>query len=265
MLRFRNLASGSGGNATLIEGGSSGTRPCRLLLDCGLSLRQVDVRLQAAGTSAGALDAVFITHEHSDHTGCVLKLALRERIPVWMSEGTWRGMGAPGLDGLLHLAHDGQAIDLGGFEARPFAVPHDEREPLHLRVSDGATHIGLMTDLGHASDHVVQHLQGCHALLLEANHDADMLHGGRYPAFLKQRIAGPHGHLANDASAELLRAVCHPGLRQVVAAHLSARNNQPHLAQAALAQAWGCASADIIVADQRTGTNWVAPGQGRWE
>ncbi|AVP58514.1 MBL fold metallo-hydrolase [Pulveribacter suum] len=256
MLRFRNLASGSGGNATLIEA-RSGAHTRRLLMDCGLSLRQVDVRLAAAGTGAGELDALFITHEHSDHTGCVLKLALRERIPVWMSQGTWEGMGAPPLDGLLRIARDGQPIDLGDFEALPFAVPHDAREPLHLRCSDGATHIGLMTDLGHASDHVLQHLRGCHALLLETNHDADMLHGGHYPAFLKRRIAGPHGHLPNDASADLLHALCHPGLRHVVAAHLSARNNQPHLAQAALAGAWGCADTDIVVADQRTGTGWI--------
>lgn len=256
MLRFRNLASGSGGNATLIEGrGHTATR--RLLMDCGLSLRQLDQRLAGAGTSADALDAVFITHEHSDHTGSVLKLAQRERIPIWMSEGTWQAMGAPGLDGLLHLARDGEAIDLGELQALPFAVPHDAREPLHLRASDGATHIGLLTDLGHVTDHVLQHLQGCHALLLEANHDLDMLQAGRYPLFLKRRIAGPYGHLPNDGCAGLLRAVHHPGLRHVVAAHLSAHNNQPHLAQAALAQAWGCLAHEIIVADQRTGTGWI--------
>ncbi len=256
MLRFRNLASGSGGNATLIEG-RGGAHARRLLMDCGLSLRQLDLRLAAAGTGAQQLDAVFITHEHSDHTGCVLKLAQRERIPVWMSEGTWQAMGAPDLGGLLRIARDGQPIDLGELQALPFAVPHDAREPLHLRVSDGATHAGLMTDLGHVSEHVLRHLQGCHALLLEANHDLDMLHGGRYPVFLKRRIAGPYGHLPNDASAELLRSLRHPGLRHVVAAHLSAHNNQPQLAQAALAQAWGCMAEDIIVADQRAGTGWI--------
>lgn len=264
MLRFRNLASGSGGNATLIEGGEGGNTACRLLMDCGLSLRQIDLRLAAAGTSAAGLHAVFITHEHSDHTGCVMKLALRERLPVWMSEGTWQAMGAPDLDGLLRIARAGEAIDLGGLQVLPFAVPHDAREPLHLRCSDGATHIALMTDLGHVSEPVLQHLQGCHALLLETNHDSGMLHGGGYPAFLQRRIAGPLGHLPNDASAALLRSVCHPGLRQVVAAHLSARNNQPQLAQAALADAWGCAAQDIIVADQRAGTPWIEASRGLW-
>ncbi len=262
MLRFRNLASGSGGNATLIEATGRGARTRRLLMDCGLSLRQLQLRLQAAGTCASELDAVFITHEHSDHKGCVLALALRERLPVWMSEGTWQAMGAPDFDGLLRIARDGEPIDLGGLEARPFAVPHDAREPLHLRCSDGATHIGLLTDLGHVSDQVVAQLQGCHALLLEANHDPQLLDGGRYPAFLKRRIAGPLGHLPNHASAELLRAVQHSGLRHVVAAHLSAHNNQPALAQAALAGALACGPHDILVADQRAGTPWI--DASRW-
>ena len=256
MLRFRNLASGSTGNATLVEG-RSGAHTRRLLVDCGLGPRQLQARLEAAGTSPAQLDAVFITHEHSDHVGCVLKLALRERLAVWMSEGTWRAIGMPDFDGLLHLARDGEPMDLGCFEARPFTVPHDAREPLHLRCSDGATHVGLLTDLGHASDHVIAHLQGCHALLLEANHDAGMLQSGGYPAFLKRRISGPLGHLPNHASAQILAAVRHDALRHVVAAHLSAHNNRPDLAQAALAQALGWAPSDIVVADPRAGTPWI--------
>ncbi|WP_313075423.1 MBL fold metallo-hydrolase [Melaminivora sp.] len=256
MLRFRNLASGSGGNATLIEAGS-GAHTHRLLMDCGLSLRQLGLRLGAAGTTPAELDAVFITHEHSDHKGCVLQLALRERLPVWMSRGTWEGMGQPDFDGLLRFAQDGEAIDLGSLQALPLAVPHDAREPLHLRCSDGATHVGLLTDLGHIPDGLVERLAGCHALLLEANHDTGLLEGGRYPAFLKQRIAGPLGHLPNHASAALLARLNHGGLRHVVAAHLSAHSNQPHLAQAALAGALGCNAGDIIVADQRAGTGWI--------
>lgn len=260
MLRFRNLASGSTGNATLVEG-RSGAHTHRLLVDCGLGIRQLQWRLEAAGTSPAQLDGVFITHEHSDHVGCVLKLALRERLAVWMSEGTYRAIGMPDFDGLLRLAGDGEPLDLGSFEARPFTVPHDAREPLHLRCSDGAVHIGLLTDLGHAPEHVIAHLQGCHALLLEANHDAGMLACGSYPAFLKRRIAGPLGHLPNHASAGILRAVRHAGLRRVVAAHLSAQNNRPALAQAALAQALDWESADIVVADPREGTPWIDAGR----
>lgn len=259
MLRFRNLASGSTGNATLVEG-RSGTQVRRLLVDCGLGIRQLQWRLEAAGVELPQIDAVFITHEHSDHIGCVLKLALRHRIPVWMSQGTHLAMGAPEFDGLLHVARDGESIDLAAFEARPFTVPHDAREPLHLRCSDGATHIGLLTDLGHASEHVLEQLQGCHALLLESNHDAEMLQASSYPAFLKRRISGRLGHLPNHLSADILRAVRHTGLRRVVAAHLSAHNNRPDLAQTALADALGWPVEGVDVAHPREGTDWITVG-----
>ncbi len=257
MLRFRNLASGSTGNATVVEG-RSGTQTRRLLVDCGLGIRQLEWRLAAAGIALQQLDGIFITHEHSDHIGCSLKLALRHRIPVWMSQGTHAALGAPDFDGLLRVACDGEPIDLGAFEALPFTVPHDAREPLHLRCSDGATHIGLLTDLGHASEHVLHHLQGCHALLLESNHDPEMLQASSYPAFLKRRISGRLGHLPNTVSADILKAVRHDGLQRVVAAHLSAQNNRPELAQAALAQALGWSTGDIDVAHPREGTDWIA-------
>ncbi|KQR49994.1 MBL fold metallo-hydrolase [Acidovorax sp. Leaf160] len=264
MLRFRNLASGSTGNATLIEGGSDGLGGGgprrRLLMDCGLGIRILEGKLAAAGITPAQLDAVFITHEHSDHIGCVQKLVLRHRVPVWMSQGTHEALGAPDFDGLLRIARDGEAIDLGAFEARPFTVPHDAREPLHLRCSDGATHVGLLTDLGHASEHVLEQLRDCHALLLESNHDPDMLQASAYPAFLKRRISGRFGHLPNQVSADILRTVRHTGLRRVVAAHLSAQNNHPDLARAALADALGWPLEAIDVAHPREGTGWIDVG-----
>ena len=170
MLRFKNLGSGSSGNATVVEG-RSGAEVRRLLVDCGLGIRQLQARLGQAGLETGDIDAIFITHEHSDHVGCARTLSLRQRTPVWMSRGTYAALGAPDFDGLLHFANDGQALDLGTFEACPFTVPHDAREPLQLRCSDGAAHMGILTDLGHATSHVLQQLAGCHALLIEANHD----------------------------------------------------------------------------------------------
>ena len=260
MLRFRNLASGSSGNCTVVEG-RVGTEVRRLLVDCGLGIRQLQTRLGHAGLALEQLDAVFITHEHSDHIGCARTLALRQRIPVWMSHGTYSALGEPDLDGLLQVAHDGQAIDLGTFEALPFTVPHDAREPLHLRCSDGAAHLGLLTDLGHASVHVLQHLAGCHALLLESNHDPDLLAASRYPLFLKRRVGGDYGHLANAAAAGILRAVQHPGLQCVVAAHLSAQNNRPDLVRPLLAEALGWEAERIGVADPVHGTEWQPVGR----
>lgn len=257
MLRFKNLGSGSTGNATVVEG-SSGTQVRRLLIDCGFGIRQLQTRLAQAQLQIEDLDAVFITHEHSDHIGCALAVAVRYRIPVWMSQGTYAALGAPDFDGMLRIAHDMQTVDLGTFSALPFTVPHDAREPLQLRCSDGASHLGVLTDLGHASDHVLQQLQGCHALMIEANHDPAMLEASRYPTFLKRRVGGPYGHLANFATADILRAVRHPGLQRVVAAHLSAQNNAPGLAQQALGLALEWPAEEITVASPTVGTPWLA-------
>lgn len=255
MLRFRSLGSGSSGNVTLVE--ASGIFAFRLLIDCGLGIRQLATRLGEAGLQTQDIDAIFITHEHGDHTGCVLPLARRERIAVWMSHGTHLGMGAPDFNGLLHTARDGEAIDLGGLELMPFAVPHDAREPLQLSCSDGSAKLGVLTDLGHATPHVLTHLQACGALLLESNHDSELLNQSSYPDFLKRRVGGLHGHLSNTAAAEIACAVNHPGLKHLVAAHLSLKNNLPELARQALSSAWGRHASDIVVADAASGSPWL--------
>jgi phosphoribosyl 1,2-cyclic phosphodiesterase len=256
MLRFKNLGSGSTGNATLIEAGSGGARK-RLLVDCGLGIRQLDFRLNQAGLQADEIDAIFITHEHSDHIGCARQLAMRYRIPVWMSHGTHAGMGLPDFDGLLNIARDGVAIDLGEMQAVPFTVPHDAREPLQLTCGDGAVRLGVLTDLGHASAHVLEHVAGCNALLLECNHDPEMLSASRYPPFLKRRVAGLYGHLANHAAAEIAAVVAGTGLKRIVAAHLSQQNNRPDLALAALSQSPACSAIELLVAHPVDGTEWL--------
>lgn len=253
MLRFRSLGSGSSGNATVIE--ASGIRPVRLLVDCGLGIRILTQRLGQAGLQPDDLNAIFITHEHGDHVGCAPKLATRFGIPIWMSEGTWRGCGAPALDGLLHLAGAGQAIDLGNLQLLPFAVPHDALEPLQLRCSDGQADLGVLTDLGHAPEEVLDRLQGCHSLLLECNHDLQMLENSRYPHFLKRRVGGDQGHLSNLQAADIALRL-QGSLRHVLAAHLSRQNNHPDLARAALSQAVGD-DAEITVADSITGSHWI--------
>lgn len=255
MLRFRSLGSGSGGNATLVEAG--GLLPFRLLVDCGLGIRQLAVRLAQAGLLLEDIDAMFITHEHGDHIGCAHALSLRHRIPVWMSQGTHAAIGLPDFDGLLHIARDGKAIDLGTLQLMPFAVPHDAREPLQLSCTDGSAKLGILTDLGHATPHVIAHLQACHALLLESNHDTELLAQSAYPPFLKRRVGGDFGHLSNSAAAAIACAVTHRGLKHLVAAHLSAKNNQPELVRDVLSKALGCGSGDIVVAEPASGTPWL--------
>lgn len=256
MLRFCSLGSGSAGNGTVVEARSGGVAH-RLLVDCGFGPRQLAQRLARAGLACSDLDGIFITHEHSDHVGCSVALARQHAIALWMSPGTYAAIGSPPLGALLHLVQDGDTIDLGTLEARPFTVPHDAREPLQLRCSDGQHHVGLATDFGHASDHLLAQLAGCHALLLEANHDPELLARSAYPPFLKRRVGGDWGHLSNDAAGAILAALAHPGLKRVVAAHLSERNNRPELVRERFACSLGWEQDAIVIAHQHTGTSWI--------
>lgn len=262
MLRFCSLGSGSSGNATLVEGlPSDGRSPTRLLIDCGLGPRQLAARMALRGLSPGDLDAVFVTHEHSDHVAGVLALQRHFGVAVWASAGTWEHVSARAATRpVCHMAQPGVAIQVGGLCLRPFTVPHDASEPLQLVVGDGRHCIGILTDLGEPTDAVAQALQACDALLLETNHDPDLLAASAYPPWLQRRIAGPRGHLANRQAADLLERCRHSALRHVVAAHLSVRNNRPDLALAALA---GALSPGVVggtrlsVADAQVGCDWI--------
>jgi len=259
-MRFRNLGSGSGGNSTLVEA-SQGITTTRVLVDAGFSERELTRRLARAGCTPADVDAIFITHEHGDHVGRSLAFAQRHRIPLVTSRGTWRAIGDGDFDiTLLRLVRSGEAVALGDMELRPFAVPHDAQEPLQLRLSDGAVCLGIVTDLGCAPEAVSVALSGCRALLLESNHDEAMLRSGPYPPSLQRRILGTHGHLSNEAAADLLARCRHAALGVVMAAHLSEKNNSPALARAALSQALGCLPDDIRVADPAMGFEWLAVG-----
>ncbi|MDB5943984.1 MAG: hypothetical protein JWQ13_3550 [Ramlibacter sp.] len=256
MLRFKSLGSGSSGNATVIQA-RGGAGITHMLVDCGLGLPQLDKRLRLAGMLADQIDAIFVTHEHGDHIGCARQLALRERIPVYMSQGTYTAIGEPDFAGLLRIVCDSQTFEVGDLQVRPFTVPHDAREPLQLTCSDGASRLGVLTDLGHATAHVLEQLSGCGSLLLECNHDPQMLATGGYPPFLKRRVGGDWGHLANEAAAAIALAIQPRGLKQVVAAHLSEQNNRPEVVRRVLSAALGCGEADILVADGPTGSGWL--------
>jgi phosphoribosyl 1,2-cyclic phosphodiesterase len=255
VLRFKSLGSGSTGNATVVESGHE--NPARLLVDCGFGLKHLLARLAVAGLHPDQIDAIFITHEHGDHVGCATALALRYQLPVWMSTGTYAAIGAPDFGGLLRIARDGEQIEVGAIVVSPFTVPHDAREPLQLTCSSGSAKIGILTDLGHATDHVLNHLQACSALLLESNHDSELLANSKYPAFLKHRVGGKYGHLSNEHAAHIAQAVGHSGLKAIVAAHLSLQNNTPALARECLSRAVSLADIEIVLADAASGCEWV--------
>ena len=255
MLRFRSLASGSSGNATLIEA-SDGLHHTRVLVDCGLGLRQLLARLAVEGLGPADLDGIFITHEHGDHIGCAPMLVARYGVPLWTSAGTAQYAAFAGLESALNLVRDGQVFAIGGIQFHPFTVPHDAREPLQLRCTDGDRVLGLMTDIGHVTGHALAALAGCHALVLESNHDVELLAQSRYPDFLKRRVGGQHGHLSNVQAAAALGALRHDRLNTVVAAHLSERNNRPDLVSRAFAAVLGCGEADVLLAERR-GRGWL--------
>ena len=255
MLRFRSLASGSSGNATLIEG-SDGLHRTRVLVDCGLGLRQLIARLAVEGIGPADLDGIFITHEHGDHIGCAPMLVARYGVPLWTSAGTAQYAAFAGLESARNLVRDGQVFAIGGLQLHPFTVPHDAREPLQLRCTDGERVLGLMTDIGHVTGHALAALAGCHALVLESNHDVELLAQSRYPDFLKRRVGGQHGHLSNVQAAAALGALHHDRLNTVVAAHLSERNNRPELVSRAFAAVLGCGEADVLLAE-RHGRGWL--------
>jgi phosphoribosyl 1,2-cyclic phosphodiesterase len=263
LLRFASLSSGSGGNATLVEAWDAPhERPTRLLVDCGLGPRRLGAALQQRGCTIGDLDAVFLTHEHSDHVAGVRALQRRFGTTVWASAGTWRAVAAHAADEAdawpARIARDGEPIQVGALCLHPFAVPHDAAEPLQLVCSFGGWRLGVVTDIGEPVDAVAAALAGCDALLLECNHDAQMLADGAYPVWLKRRIGGLRGHLSNAQSTALLAACRHAALRHVVAAHLSLHNNTPALALAALAQGLRQGdAASLQTADARTGCAWV--------
>ncbi|MES2956667.1 MAG: MBL fold metallo-hydrolase [Pseudomonadota bacterium] len=259
MLRFTSLGSGSSGNATLVESQpDDGARATRVLVDCGLAPRQLAKRLATRALRLSDIDAVFVTHEHNDHFGGVLALQRRYGIPVWASAGTWARATAR-LDAApaCHQARDGVSISVGSITLRPFAVPHDAAEPLQLICSAGRHAIGILTDIGEPTEAVARALHGCDALLLETNHDPALLAAGNYPTWLKRRIGGDLGHLANGQAAALLDACRHDGLRHVVAAHLSRQNNRPELALAALRRVVSGSTTQLAVADAVDGCEWI--------
>jgi phosphoribosyl 1,2-cyclic phosphodiesterase len=257
-MAFALLGSGSAGNAAVIAAGRT-----RVLLDCGFSARETERRLARAGLADAPLTAILITHEHRDHVGGAVACARRFRVPVYLTPGTRAALGreAQGLPEVREF-HPHEAFAIGDLHIEPFPVPHDAREPAQFAFSDGATRLGFLTDVGVSTPHIERMLGGCDALVLECNHDRDMLRDGPYPAALKARIGGDHGHLENTAAAQLLARLDRSRLRHVVAAHLSQTNNTPAKARAALAAVLNCSPDCVAVADQDTGFGFfsLAPG-----
>lgn len=229
------LSSGSAGNCTYIGDGHGG-----VLIDCGVSTRQILRRLESVGLKDAPIDAVLLTHEHSDHIGAarVLCNELRKRrgtaVPFFTTRGTYAGIPPASIPDAVEFIEAGQAFRVRHMELEPFSVPHDAGDPVAWRVRIGGTAVGVVTDLGRSTSLVETLMRSLTVAVLEFNHDLDMLLSGSYPWPTKQRIRSSHGHLSNDQARELLTRSVGEGLKHVVLAHLSKENNTP---QKALSQA----------------------------
>lgn len=253
-MRFASLGSGSAGNGLLIEQANT-----RLLLDCGFGLRDALMRIARLGVQAEEINGILVTHEHDDHVAGVFKLARKFRIPVWLTHGTYSALEKrlpKPIDFPLHIIDSHQAFSIGDVHIQPYPVPHDAREPVQFVFEDGQHKLGVLTDAGCATPYMETVLTACNALILECNHDLDMLWNGPYIRSLKQRVSGRLGHLDNESASRLLARLDTSKLQHVIAAHLSEKNNQPELAKAALSNTLNCEDHWISIAQQDTGFDW---------
>lgn len=231
-MRFASLGSGSKGNATLVEWGDT----C-VLVDCGFSIRQTVQRLAQLQRQPEDLSAILISHEHGDHIRGALPLARRFGLPLLMTAGTARAAkinseAATGVD--IRLIVSDKAFRLDGIEVSPVSVPHDAREPVQFVFCGGRRRLGVLTDLGSITPHVIERYSGCDGFLVEANHDEHMLAEGPYPQSLKRRVGGDWGHLNNRQTAQLLSQLDTHALQVLVVGHISQQNNRRACVEAEL-------------------------------
>ena len=249
-MRFCSLGSGSKGNALLIHS----EKTC-IMIDNGFSVRETEKRLAVRGMSADNISAVLITHEHSDHINGVGALARKYNIKVYATRGTLSSGRLGDLPSSKIInSHTSFVID--DLEVQPFPVPHDASEPCQFVIGDGHRRLGVLTDTGSSTPHIEETLSGVDALMLECNHDLDMLEQGDYPYNVKMRVAGDYGHLNNQQAARLLMNIDTSGLQHIVAAHISEKHNTSELAQTTLSKALHCQRDWIAVAEQAAGLDW---------
>lgn len=251
-MRFCSIGSGSKGNGTLIQKGAT----C-LLIDSGFTVKDVEFRLAQKGLTPLDLTAILVTHEHSDHIKGVGPLARKYRIPVYMSHGTAQ-YEALGKIPVLKYIDPHQDFEIGSLLITPVVVPHDAREPTQFVVTDHVSKLGVLTDLGCITPHIINVFNGCSGLLLETNHDVSRLRAGPYPPKLKRRVEGSLGHLSNWQAADLLRQLDVSQLQYLIATHISEQNNSLDLVLEALNSATGRTADEIIIAEQSTGFEWCA-------
>lgn len=259
-LRVAVLGSGSSGNVLVVE--SEGRR---LLVDAGFSAKEMARRLATLGLDPDAFDGLVLTHEHSDHVRGARVYAKRHGLPVWGTRGTLEASGLAAVESIsCHTLESGRPAEVGSFEVQPFSIPHDASEPIGMVIEDSrGRRVGLIADLGTRSQLAWAALADVDVLVLETNHDLDMLRRGPYPWPLKQRVAGRHGHLSNRDAADGVRDLVSDRLSLVVLYHLSRTNNRPALALATIGETLAAegSPAGIALTWQHEPTQWLEAGR----
>lgn len=249
-LRFASLGSGSRGNSALVEFGST-----VLMVDCGLPRKVVEERLQVLGRHPRDVTAILVTHEHTDHAQGVATFAKRYNTPLWMTPGTSSAI--KGLTRVNYLSPH-RELKIGAIDVRPYPVPHDAREPCQFTFAAAGRRLGMLTDAGHVTPHMLEQLTPCDALALECNHDLDSLQRGAYPESLKQRVASKFGHLNNGQTTDLLQRLDPTRVQWLVGLHLSERNNSPEHVRETLRPVLEKVRYPLHLATQDAPTAWFA-------
>jgi phosphoribosyl 1,2-cyclic phosphodiesterase len=249
-MQLASLGSGSKGNATLIRFENT-----VVLIDCGFSLKQFLQRLERLELSPDSIEAILVTHEHSDHSSGVLRLALNYQIPVWTTRGTARAIFDREFS--YQAIRGGEPRTIGAIEVLPVTVPHDACEPVQFVFTGGnGKKLGILTDTGHITRHIISTYSGLDGLLLEFNYDQTMLDEGPYPYSLRQRVSGDLGHLSNHQSLSLLENIDTDRLSCLVAGHISENNNSQDKVAIQLQKLENIPVP--ILADQKTGFGWIS-------
>ena len=249
-MQFAVLGSGSKGNSTLVRSGKT----C-IMIDCGFSVRETEKRLSMLDADAGEISAILVTHEHSDHSRGVGALARKYDIPVWATRGTILASQFGDISRLSKLNSE-EIFTLQDLQIQSYPVPHDAREPCQYCFDDGKNQLAILTDAGCTTSYMQEVINGCDALLLECNHDHEMLWEGSYPQRLKERVAGSFGHLSNEQAAEFLKAIDASSLKKLLAVHLSEKNNTSQLARYTIVDAIDCDPDWVQIAEQDDVTDW---------
>ena len=241
-MKFCVLASGSGGNCLYVESGET-----RVLIDAGVSRKIIQSRLLEIGVSLDAINALYVTHDHSDHTAGIPVISARHHVPLYATEGTCTGVEVTtGKQFEWNVFQSGCTFEIGALTFEAFSVPHDAGDPVGFVISDSTGRLGIATDMGEVPEVVAHHLKGCNALVIEFNHDVELLLNSDRSWYLKQRILGRKGHLSNEQACELLKRVACEQLRTLFLAHLSAECNTPMIAmQCAALTLASCGLADL--------------------